>query len=146
DRAPRCSVPFFTQVETFEKLWPLIHGHLDDVMDRGKYSHGRKVAEFEAALAEWTGARYVVGVNSGTDALVLLLRSAGLRPGEEVIVPAFSFIATASSVVLARGRPVFSDIDPLTYAIDPASLDQAVIPHTRMIMPVHLFCQMADMC
>src|SRR5262249_1046420 len=85
DRSPRCSVPFFTQVETFEKLWPLIHGHLDDVMDRGKYSHGRKVAEFEAALAEWTGARYVVGVNSGTDALVLLLRSAGLRPGEEVI-------------------------------------------------------------
>src|SRR5262249_18893466 len=116
------------------------------VMDRGKYSHGRKVAEFEAALAEWTGARYVVGVNSGTDALVLLLRSAGLRPGEEVIVPAFSFIATASSVVLARGRPVFADIDPLTYAIDPASLDQAVTPHTRMIMPVHLFCQMADMC
>ena len=52
-----CSVPFFAQVETFETLWPLIHVHLNDVMDRGKYSHGRKVAEFEAALAEWTGAR-----------------------------------------------------------------------------------------
>ncbi|MGH3693829.1 MAG: DegT/DnrJ/EryC1/StrS family aminotransferase [Pseudonocardiaceae bacterium] len=139
------SVPFFTQAQTFESLWPLIHEHLGDVMDRGKFSHGRKVAELEVALAEWTGARHVVGVNSGTDALVLLLRACGLQPGEEVIVPAFSFIATASSVVLARGRPVFADIDPLSYAIDPQSLAQAVTPRTRMVMPVHLFHQMADM-
>ncbi len=139
------SVPFFTQAATFETLWPLIGAHLNEVMDRGKYSHGRKVAEFEAALAEWTGARHVVGVNSGTDALVLLLRACGLRPGEEVIVPAFSFIATASSVVLAHGRPVFADIDPITYSIDPQSLDRAVTRRTRMVMPVHLFCQMADM-
>lgn len=145
DRAANCSVPFFTQARTFESLWPLIHEHLNDVMDRGKYSHGRKVAEFEAALAEWTGARHVVGVNSGTDALVLLLRACGLQPGDEVIVPAFSFVATASSVVLARGRPVFADIDPLSYAIDPRSLARAVTPRTRMVMPVHLFHQMADM-
>jgi dTDP-4-amino-4,6-dideoxygalactose transaminase len=145
DLATQHSVPFFTQSATFETLWPLIGAHLNDVMDRGKYSHGRKVAEFEAALAEWTGARHVVGVNSGTDALVLLLRACGLRPGEEVIVPAFSFIATASAVVLARGRPVFADIDPLSYAIDPQSLAQAVTPRTRMVMPVHLFCQLADM-
>jgi UDP-2-acetamido-2-deoxy-ribo-hexuluronate aminotransferase len=145
DHAERYSVPFFTQAATFETLWPLIRAHLKGVIDRGKYSHGRKVADFEAALAEWTGARYVVGVNSGTDALVLLLRACGLRSGEQVIVPAFSFIATASSVVLAGGRPVFADIDPLTYAIDPQSLAQAVTPDTRMVMPVHLFCQMADM-
>ncbi|HKR52241.1 MAG TPA: DegT/DnrJ/EryC1/StrS family aminotransferase [Pseudonocardiaceae bacterium] len=138
-------MPFFAQAATFETLWPLICSHLDDVMDRGKYSHGRKVAEFEAALAEWTGARHVVGVNSGTDALVLLLRACGLRPGDQVIVPAFSFIASASAVVLAGGQPVFADIDPLTYAIDPQSLAQAVTPRTRMVMPVHLFCQLADM-
>jgi UDP-2-acetamido-2-deoxy-ribo-hexuluronate aminotransferase len=138
-------VPFFTQAATFETLWPLISAHLNEVMDRGKYSHGAKVAEFEVALAEWAGARHVVGVNSGTDALVLLLRACGLRPGEEVIVPAFSFIATASSVVLAHGQPIFADIDPLTYALDPQSLAQAVTPRTRMVMPVHLFCQMADM-
>lgn len=138
-------VPFFTQAATFEALWPLICSHLNDVMNRGKYSHGHKVAEFEAALAEWTGARYVVGVNSGTDALVLLLRACGLAPGEEVIVPAFSFIASASSVVLARGRPVFADIDPRTYAIDPTSIADVVTARTRMVMPVHLFCQMADM-
>ena len=145
DRVTYCSVPFFAQAETFETLWPLIRAHLNDVMDHGKYSHGRKVAEFEAALAEWTGARHVVGVNSGTDALVLLLRAGGLQPGDQVIVPAFSFIATASSVVLARGEPVFVDIDPLSYAIDPQALAHAVTPRTRMVMPVHLFCQMADM-
>ncbi|MGH3922033.1 MAG: DegT/DnrJ/EryC1/StrS family aminotransferase, partial [Pseudonocardiaceae bacterium] len=138
-------MPFFTQAATFETLWPLICAHLGNVMDHGKYSHGHKVAEFEAALATWTGARHVVGVNSGTDALVLLLRACGLRPGDQVIVPAFSFIATASAVVLAGGRPVFADIDPLSYAIDPQSLAQAVTPRTRMVMPVHLFCQMADM-
>lgn len=145
DCAAHCSVPFFTQASMFETLWPLIRTHLNDVMDRGKYSHGRKVAEFETALAEWTGARHVVGVNSGTDALVLLLRACGLRPGDQVIVPAFSFIASASSVVLARGKPIFADIDPLTYAIDPQSVAQVVTPRTRMVMPVHLFCQLADM-
>lgn len=138
-------VPFFTQAATFEELWPLVRTHLGEVMERGKYSHGAKVAEFEAALAEWIGARHVVGVNSGTDALVLLLRACGLRPGDEVVVPAFSFVASASSVVLAHGRPVFADIDPVTYGLDPASLAEAVTGRTRMVMPVHLFCQMADM-
>ncbi|MGH3874248.1 MAG: DegT/DnrJ/EryC1/StrS family aminotransferase [Pseudonocardiaceae bacterium] len=145
DRVIPNSVPFFTQAATFDTLWPAIRAHLSDVMDRGKYSHGRKVAELEVALAEWTGARHVVGVNSGTDALVLLLRACGLRPGDQVIVPAFSFVASASAVVLAWGRPVFADIDPLSYAIDPQSVAQAITPGTRMVMPVHLFCQLADM-
>lgn len=99
------AVPFFTQAETFESLWPTTRRHLDALMDRGKYSHGPKVEEFETALAAWTGARHVIGVNSGTDALVLLLRAAGLRPGDEVIVPAYSFVASATSVVLAAWPP-----------------------------------------
>ncbi len=139
------AVPFFDQAPTFEALWPRIHAHLNEVMDRGKYSHGAKVAELEAALARWTGGRYVIGVNSGTDALILLLRACGLQPGDEVVVPAFSFVASASSVVLARGRPVFADIDPVTYAVDPQSVCDAVTSRTSMVMPVHLFCQMADM-
>lgn len=126
-------------------MWPHIRTHINDVADRGKYSHGRKVAELESALAEWTGARYVVAVNSGTDALVLLLRACGLEPGDEVVVPAFSFVASASAVTLARGRPVFADIDPVSYGIDPSAAAAAVTPRTRLIMPVHLFCQMADM-
>ncbi|KOX12530.1 aminotransferase DegT [Nocardiopsis sp. NRRL B-16309] len=114
-------------------------------MDRGKFSHGSVVAEFERALARWTGAAHVVGVNSGTDALVLLLRAAGLRPGDEVVVPAYTFVATATSVVLAGGVPVFADIEERGYGIDPRSVDAVATPRTRMVMPVHLFDRLADM-
>ncbi|MBE1532825.1 dTDP-4-amino-4,6-dideoxygalactose transaminase [Actinomadura algeriensis] len=116
-----------------------------DVLNNGKFSHGAKVAELERALEQWTGARHVVAVDSGTDALVLLLRAAGLRPGDEVIVPAYSFIATASSVVLAGGVPVFADIEEGGHGLDPAAADAAVTPRTRMIMPVHLFDRTADL-
>ncbi|MDT0461871.1 DegT/DnrJ/EryC1/StrS family aminotransferase [Streptomyces gibsoniae] len=138
-------VPFFSQAVSFERIWPEVERHLTEVTGRGKYSHGHKVAEFERALAGYTGARHAVAVNSGTDALVLLLRAAGLNPGDEVVVPAFSFVASASSVVLAGGRPVFADIDPVGHGLDPASVAAAITPRTRFVMPVHLFCQMADM-
>jgi dTDP-4-amino-4,6-dideoxygalactose transaminase len=127
------------------ELWPTTNRHIIDVLDRGKYSHGHKVVELEAALVAYTGAKHVVGVNSGTDALVLLLRACGLRPGDEVVVPAFSFIASASAVVLAGGRPVFADIEPDGYGLSPASLAAVATERTRFVMPVHLFCQPADM-
>ncbi|MFF2654146.1 DegT/DnrJ/EryC1/StrS family aminotransferase [Streptomyces sp. NPDC058045] len=142
---PAHPVPFFTQAASFEEIWPEIRTRIGEVLDDGKFSHGRQVGRLETALAEWTGARHCVAVNSGTDALVLLLRAAGLRPGDEVVVPAFSFIATASSVMLAGGRPVFADIDPVTYALDPRAAADAVTGRTTMLMPVHLFCQLADM-
>lgn len=138
------TVPFFSQSATFAELWPEISRQIADVIRVGKYSHGHKVAEFETALAEYTGARHVVAVNSGTDALVLALRACGLRRGENVIVPAFSFVASASSVVLAGGRPVFADIEPDTYCLDPAAVADAVTPNCGFVMPVHLFCQLAD--
>lgn len=141
----RTEVPFFSQAVTFERLWPSIERHVGDVMDRGKYSHGRKVAEFESAMAGYTGALHAIGVNNGTDALILLLRACGIEPGAEVVVPAFSFVATASAVTLARAKPVFADIDPETYSLDPASFAAAVTPRTAAVMPVHLFWQMADM-
>ncbi|MGH3757027.1 DegT/DnrJ/EryC1/StrS family aminotransferase [Actinophytocola sp.] len=125
-------------------MWPDISRQVADVIRGGKYSHGHKVAEFETALADYTGAKHVVAVNSGTDALVLALRATGLRRGERVIVPAFSFVASASSVVLAGGRPVFADIEPDSYAIDPAAVAAAVTPNCGFVMPVHLFCQPAD--
>ncbi|TPQ23695.1 DegT/DnrJ/EryC1/StrS family aminotransferase [Streptomyces sporangiiformans] len=141
----RPRVPFFSQAASFERVWPEIQRHLREVVERGKYSHGHKVADFESALADFTGARHAIAVNSATDALILLLRAAGLRPGDEVVVPAMSFVASASSVVLAGGRPVFADIDPVSYALDPASAAAAVTPRTRFVMPVHLFWQMAEM-
>ena len=139
------AVPFFSQARTFAALRDPIDQHVTRVLDHGKFSHGATVEEFERALARWTGAPHVVGVNSGTDALVLLLRAAGLRPGDEVVVPAFSFAASATSVVLAGGRPVFADIDPVTYALDPGAVAAAVTPRCRFVMPAHLFCRLADM-
>ena len=142
---PSSPVPFFSQASGFTRLWPLVEHNLQRVFDSGKFSHGAQVAEWEEALAAHTGARYAVAVNSGTDALVLLLRACGLRPGDEVLVPAYSFFATASSVVLAGGVPRFVDIDPDSYAMDPAALAEAVTPACRFVMPAHLFHGMADM-
>lgn len=139
------TIPFFSQAVTFDRLWPLIETRVAEVFANGKFSHGRQVAACEQALAVYTGARYVIGVNSGTDALVLLLRACGLRPGDGVLVPAYSFVATATAPVLAGGRPEFVDIDPVTYAMDPDALQSAVTPASRVVMPAHLFCQMADM-
>ena len=139
------TVPFFTQSATFSGLWPITRRHIVEVIQNGKYSHGRKVLELERALAAYTGAAHVVGVNSGTDALVLLLRACGLRPGDEVVVPAFSFIASASSVVLAGGKPVFADVEPDGYGLDPASVAAVAGPRARFVMPVHLFHHLADL-
>jgi dTDP-4-amino-4,6-dideoxygalactose transaminase len=138
-------VAFFSQAESFQSLWPDVSRHVNELMDRGKYSHGRKVAELEKAISAYTGARHAIGVNNGTDALVLMLRAAGIEPGDEVVVPAFTFAASATSVSMARARPVFADIDPETYTADPGSIRRAITERTKAIMPVHLFCQMADM-
>ncbi|WP_435832095.1 DegT/DnrJ/EryC1/StrS family aminotransferase [Amycolatopsis japonica] len=138
------SVSFFNQSATFERTWAGTRRHILDVVENGKYSHGAKVAELESALAGYTGARFVVGVNSGTDALVLLLRAAGLKPGEEVAVPAFSFGASATSVVLAGGTPVFADIEADGYGVDPAAVADAAGERTRFVMPTHLFSRLAD--
>jgi dTDP-4-amino-4,6-dideoxygalactose transaminase len=138
-------IPFFSQAATFGELWEEIRAGCVDVLDRGKFSHGAKVAELEDRLALWTGARHVVGVNSGTDALVLLLRAAGLRPGDEVVVPAYTFVATASSVVLAGGVPVFADIEEHGYGVDPRSVDAVTTPRSTMVMPAHLFDRLADL-
>ncbi|WP_433150308.1 DegT/DnrJ/EryC1/StrS family aminotransferase [Actinomadura nitritigenes] len=142
---PSAAIPFFDQAASFQQHWEGIRKHLDDVLDNGKFSHGAKVAELEGRLAAWTGAGHVVAVNSGTDALILLLRAAGLERGDEVIVPAYSFIATASAVVLAGGVPVFADIEEHGHGLDPRAADAAVTARTRMIMPVHLFDRMADL-
>ncbi|MFC0598370.1 DegT/DnrJ/EryC1/StrS family aminotransferase [Streptomyces palmae] len=139
-------VPFFDQSQSFKELWPLLDRHIDDVFDRGKFSHGRKVAELERAIAEYTGARHAVAVNSGTDALVILLRAAGIGPGDEVIVPTFTFFASASAVSMTGATPVFADITADgDYGMDAASAEAAISERTRAIMPVHLFSQPADM-
>jgi dTDP-4-amino-4,6-dideoxygalactose transaminase len=109
-----------------------------------RFGNGPMVRRFEEAFAKFAGVKHAVAVNSGTAGLHMALLAAELASGDEVIVPSFTFVATAESVVLAGARPVFVDIDPETYNIDAEKVEEAVTEKTKAIMPVHLFGQMAD--
>jgi dTDP-4-amino-4,6-dideoxygalactose transaminase len=115
------------------------------VLASGWYVLGRELSQFEDAFAAYQGQSYAVGVASGTDALLLALRAAGVGPGDEVITVAHTAVATVAAIELAGARPVFVDIDPLTYTLDPTGLPGALTPQTRAIIPVHLYGQTADM-
>jgi dTDP-4-amino-4,6-dideoxygalactose transaminase len=106
---------------------------------------GPKVAELEERIAELSGCKYAVGASSGTDALLNVMMSLNLGPGDEVITSTFTFFATAGSIARTGATPVFVDIDPQTYNIDPSAIDAAITSKTKAIVPVHLFGQMAEM-
>ncbi len=112
---------------------------VEEVLESQQFILGPQLATLEQELARRSGVRFGVGVGSGTDALLLTLRALGLGPGNEVIVPAFSFVATASAVILAGARPVFADIEPRYFSLDPASVEARVTPKTRAIIAVHLY-------
>ncbi|MBX7244927.1 MAG: DegT/DnrJ/EryC1/StrS family aminotransferase [Candidatus Sumerlaeaceae bacterium] len=105
----------------------------------------KTAAQFECQFAGYIGAKYAIGVASGTDALLLPLHAVGVGPGDEVILPAYGFIASADVVVRLGGRPVFIDVDPISYNMDPARLEAAITDRTKAIMPVHLFGQACNM-
>jgi dTDP-4-amino-4,6-dideoxygalactose transaminase len=111
----------------------------------GRLAQGPLVAEFEEAIAAYLGVRHAVAVSSGTAALVVALQSHGIGPGDEVIVPVFTFAASANAVLLAGAAPVFVDIDAPDYNIAVEQIERAVTPRTRAIVPVHLFGQACDM-
>jgi len=115
------------------------------VIDSGHYILGPEVAAFETEFAAWTATQHAVGVSSGTAALHLALRAAGIGAGDEVITSPFTFVASAAAILYAGARPVFADINPRTYAMDVSLARAAVTQRTRAIMPVHLYGHPADM-
>lgn len=121
-----------------------IDANIQKVLAHGKYILGPEVDELEERLADYTGAKYCITVANGTDALQIAQMALGVGPGDEVIVPGFSYIATAETVALLGARPVYIDIDPRTYNMDPAGLEAAITPRTKAIIPVSLFGQCAD--
>jgi dTDP-4-amino-4,6-dideoxygalactose transaminase len=118
---------------------------IGDVLEGMQLTLGPQLSAFEAEFAAYCGARHCVGVGNGTDALVLALRAAGVGPGDEVIVPAHTFIATAEAVSLIGARPAFVDIEPETRCIDPRQIERAITARTRAVIAVHIHGQMADL-
>jgi UDP-2-acetamido-2-deoxy-ribo-hexuluronate aminotransferase len=125
-----------------------IKGQLDAAIQRvlahGQYILGPEVAELEEKLATYTGAKHCITVANGTDALQIAQMALGIGPGDEVITPGFTYIATAETVALLGAKPVYVDIDPRTYNLDPALLEAAITPRTKAIIPVSLYGQCAD--
>lgn len=118
---------------------------LADVYDSGRFLYGPAVQELEQEVAGISNARHGIGCASGSDALLLALMALGISPGDEVILPSFTFFATASCVSRLGAKIVFADIDPKTYNIDPREIEQKITDRTRAIIPVHLFGQPAEM-
>jgi UDP-2-acetamido-2-deoxy-ribo-hexuluronate aminotransferase len=114
------------------------------VLNHGQYIMGPEITELEKQLADYIGVKHVIANSSGTDALLMALMALDIQPGDEVITSPFSFFATAEVISLCHAVPVFVDIDPLTYNIDPEKLEAAITPRTKAIMPVSLYGQCSD--
>ncbi|MDR1840596.1 MAG: DegT/DnrJ/EryC1/StrS family aminotransferase [Holophagales bacterium] len=118
---------------------------LSGLIDRCSFVLGENVKGLETELADYSGAKYAVGMSSGTDALLVALMALNISHGDEVILPSFTFFATGGVVARMGAKPVFVDIDPVTFNAAPKSIEAAITPRTKAIMPVHLFGQLADM-
>ena len=135
---------FFDLKAQYQKLKYEIDKGIAQVLEHGKFILGPEVAELEEKLAQYCGAKYCITVANGTDALQIAQMALGIAPGDEVITPGFSYIATAETVALLGAKPVYVDIDPRTYNLNPQGLESAISPRTKAIIPVSLYGQCAD--
>jgi dTDP-4-amino-4,6-dideoxygalactose transaminase len=138
-------VPFLDLKAQYQTLRGEINAAIQAVLESTAFAGGPFVAKFEEEFAAYCGTTYAIGVGNGTDALWLALRAQGVGAGDEVITVPNTFIATAEAISLCSAKPVFVDVDALTYTMDPLRLKQAITARTKAIIPVHLFGQTADM-
>src|SRR6476646_6692201 len=132
-------IPLVDVKAQYAPLIPELRRCFDEVVESGQFILGPNLAAFEEEAAAYLGVPQTIGVANGTDALVIVLDAMGIGPGDEVICPAFTFFATAESIARRGATPVFADIDPATYNLDPEDVAARVTARTRAIMPVHLF-------
>ena len=138
-------IPILDSKRQYAKIGPEAEKAVLEVMRSGSYILGANVKALESELAKYIGCNYTVALNSGTDALHLALRALDIGKGDEVITTAFTFVATTESIEIVGATPVFCDIDPDTFNIDANKIEDLITPHTKAIMPVHLYGQPAEM-
>jgi len=138
-------IPVLDLQPEIEFLWDDLLSAIQGVLKSGQFIMGPNVNAFEQEMAAYLSVKHAIGVNSGTDALVIGLRAAGIGPGDEVITTPFTFFATAEAISILGATPVFVDIDPQTFNIDPGLIEPAISSRTRAILPVHLFGRAAAM-
>jgi len=138
-------IPVLDLKPQYQAIRTEVRAAIDRVLESGQFILGEEVRRFETAAAEYLGVNHAIGVNSGTDALMIGLRSLGVKPGDEVITTPFSFFATAESISNVGAKPVFVDIEAASFNLDPAHVRAAITDKTRAILPVHLFGNPAAM-
>jgi dTDP-4-amino-4,6-dideoxygalactose transaminase len=132
-------------VGQYKKIKPEIDSAIHSILESGQFVLGKEVGEFECQICGYLGVKYAVGCASGTDALQVAMMALDIEPGDEVITTPFTFVATTETIALLGAKPVYVDINPQTFNIDPALIEPAITPRTKAIIPVHLYGQAADM-
>ena len=138
-------IPIVDLKKQYASIKDEIDGAISNVLANSQFILGPEVTSFEQEFSAYCGAKYGIGVNSGTSALHLALLAAGVGPGDEVITVSFTFVATVAAIRYTGARPVFVDIDPVSFTMVPEAIEQAISPRTKAIVPVHLYGQCADM-
>lgn len=138
-------IPILDLKAQYQELRVDIGRAIEDVLEAGEFINGRNVKELESEVARYLGVSHAVALNSGTDALHLALRALDIGPGDEVITTPFTFVATTEAIGLVGARPVFVDIDPMTYLMDVRQIEAAITTATKAILPVHLYGNVANM-
>jgi len=147
--AAALTVPLMDLREQNRRIWPELQAALADVAAEAQFILGPAVERFERAFAAYIGRRFCVGLNNGTSALHMALRACEIGPGDEVITTPLTWISTSWAISYCGATPVFVDVDPDTYTLDPGQVEQAITPRTKALLPVHIYgqaCDMAALC